>query len=103
MRIILLSITAAHINSVAAVGYGPRIIIAALRDRLVDKVYLVIDQCWLMMAHKGARHYIHLPLHILPFTLGRDPVRLLLPIAFRLPVPAELVKPRSRSPRRPRA
>lgn len=103
MRIILLSVTAAHIESVAARGYGPRIIIAALRERLVDKVWMNIDECWLMLIHQGARFYIHLPLHILPFTHRFHSTPLLFPIAFRLPLPAELLRPRRRSPRRPPA
>lgn len=100
MPFILVKVTAAHIATTPARGYGPRIIIAALRDRLVDGVFIAIDTCWVMVIHKGTRVHVHLPLRILPYTYRHGRTPLFDPIAFRIPMPAELVRPRSRAPRR---
>jgi len=89
-------VTAAHIEGVAARDYGPRIIIAALRDRLIDGVYLQIFDCWLKLTYCGTRAYVHLPLKLLPFTLRPRPLPLQRPLRFRIEVPAHLVRPRSR-------
>lgn len=100
MRTILVRVTAAHIAGAASAGYGPRIIMAALTDLLVPGVFIAIDTCWVMFAHRGARHYVHLPLHILPYTIDGRRTPLLSPIAFKLGVPTAIVKPRPRPRRR---
>lgn len=94
---IIVKVTVAHIASVAAVGYGPKIIAAALRDRLVDGVYIYVRCCWLMLSAEGGRHYIHLPLHVLPYTAQFSRQQLLSPMSFRIEVPAKLIR---RPPRR---
>jgi len=103
VRNIVVRVTTAHIEGAASRGYGPRIIIAALRDRLVDHVYLQIRDCWLFLTHRGIRYYVHLPLHLLPYTLRPQPRPLQRPLRFRIEVPAYLVRPRSQRARRPPA
>jgi len=98
--IITVKVTAAHIAGSPARGYGPRIIIAALKERLADHVFVVINACWATFFHEGVRYYIHLPLHLIPFTFRIGRVPLLTPITFRMDLPAQLVRPRSRTPRR---
>ncbi len=100
MPFILVKVKAEHIATTPARGYGPRIIIAALRDRLVQGVYIAIDTCWVMVIHKGVRVYVHLPLRILPYTYRHYRTPLLDPITFRIPMPAEFVRPRSRAARK---
>ena len=92
MRSIIVKVTAAHIQSVAAVGYGPKIIGAALRDRLIDDVYIYVRCCWLRITHAGARHYIHLPLNLLPYTQQFSRADLLSPMKFRIEVPVNLIR-----------
>ena len=100
MPFINVKVTDQHITSSPARGYGPRIIIAALQDRLVDRVYVRIDLCWAMFIHQGARYYVHLPLQLIQYTFRMGRVPLLQPITFRIELPAQLVRPRSRTPRR---
>lgn len=100
MKLITLKVSAAHIAGVTAAGYGPKIIMAAFRDRLVPGVHVQINNCWVMFAYRGQRWHIHLPLDVLPYThlMGRTP--LLRPIIIRIGLPAVILLPRARRARK---
>lgn len=73
---------------------------AALIDRLIPGVFVSVTECWVTLAYAGRRTYSHLPLQMLRYTfrMGRTP--LLLPITFRIELPAELVQRSRRGPRK---
>lgn len=73
---------------------------AALKDRLMPGVFVKVDQCWLTIVHRGQRSYIHLPLRLLPYTFRMNRTPLLLPISFRMELPARLVQRARRAPRK---
>lgn len=100
MKTFLVRVTAAHIAGVASAGYGPRIIIAALKDRLMPDVFVMVDKCWLTVVHRGQRTYIHLPLHMLPYTFRMNRTPLLLPMTFRMELPTGMVQRAPRAPRK---
>jgi hypothetical protein len=102
VRTIRVKVTAAHIASVAAAGYGPKIIAAALHDRLIDGVYIYVRCCWLMLGGRGGRIHIHLPLNLLPYTDRFSREKLLQEMTFTITLPRELVRGRPRAPRAPR-
>lgn len=100
MKPTILKVTAAHIALGRPISYSYGPIAHALRDRCRAGVFVQVRNGVAFLCCDGRRWWIDLPLRALQFTLRTNARLPCTPIAFRIDLPADLLKPRFSGPRR---
>lgn len=93
MRMVTLRVTAAHIADccIVSFSYGP--LGRAIRDRMLEHTHVQIVRDTLFLCRAANRFWLPLPPRALQFMAHCQQRRQVNPIAFRIELPAEMMKP----------